>query len=672
MTLPEMASQDVRIASSGRADAVKRLVVGRKLRSSQAGETLLSKRIALPVFASDPLSSVAYSPDEIFLTLSLAGVGAYAYSWKIGLVIGFVMIVVVMSYRQNVRAYQSGGGDYEVATTNLGSSAGLTVASALLVDYVLTVAVSISSAAQYAATTISALEDHKVLVACCAVAFLTAMNLRGVRESGTAFAVPTYIFMFAMLSMGAWGLLQYLTGDLGRAPSADYGILPEEDFVDGFTGAAAAFLLLRTFASGCATLTGVEAIANGVPAFRKPKGRNAATTLLVLGIVATTMALSIVALANLTHVKVVEEPARQLLDPQGKLVDESYHQDPVVGQLAHTIFADFAPGFLLVAVATGLILVLAANTAFNGFPVLASVLAKDGYMARQLTTRGDRLAYSNGVLLLALFSILLIVAFEAEVTRLIQLYIVGVFVSFTASQTGMVVHWNRLLRESDDPIANGKMRMSRAINALGLTVTGVVLVVVLITKFTHGAWIAILAMAVVYAIMLGIRRHYDAVAEELAVVDDDEVLPTRVHAIVLVTQLHKPTLRALAYAQALRPNELEAVVVDTDHAAVSRLMEEWDERGIDIPLRVVHSPYRKAVGPVIDYVRSVRKAHPRGVVSVYVPEYVVGHWWERLLHNQGAFRFKTALLFQPGVVITSVPYQLRSTGAAGGSPPTVV
>ncbi len=662
MTLPEMASRDVRFAQGGRGGALKRLVVGEKLRSSQAGETLLSKRIALPVFASDPLSSVAYSPDEIFLTLSMAGLAAYAYSWKVGLVIAFVLGVVVLSYRQNVRAYQSGGGDYEVAMTNLGSWAGLTVASALLVDYVLTVAVSISSAAQYAATTISPLEDHKVLVAVLAVGFLTAMNLRGVRESGTAFAVPTYVFMVSMLGMIAWGFIQFLTGDLGQAPSADYGILPEEDFVEGFTGAAAAFLLLRTFASGCATLTGVEAIANGVPAFKKPKGRNAATTLLVLGIVATTMALSIVTLANLTHVRVVEIPEEQLLGPDGKLVDSSYHQDPIVGQLAHTIFDNFPPGFFLVAVATGLILMLAANTAFNGFPVLASVLAKDGYMARQLTTRGDRLAYSNGVLLLAAFSIVLIVAFEAEVTRLIQLYIVGVFVSFTASQTGMVVHWNRLLRASDDPIANGKMRMARLINAVGLTVTGVVLVVVLITKFTRGAWIAILAMAVVYAIMLGIRRHYDAVAEELAVVDDDDqVLPTRVHAIVLVFQLHKPTLRALAYAQALRPNELEAVVVDTDHAAVTRLMEEWDERGIGIPLRIVHSPYRKAVGPVVQHVRAVRKAYPRGVVAVYVPEYVVGHWWERLLHNQGAFRIKTALLFQPGVVITSVPYQLQSS-----------
>jgi amino acid transporter len=655
-----MTFRNARPAPPGRADAVKRFVVGRKLRSGQLGETLLPKRIALPVFASDPLSSVAYSPDEIFLTLALAGVTAYAYSWRIGLAIAFVLIVVVMSYRQNVRAYQSGGGDYEVATTNLGSAAGLTVASALLVDYVLTVAVSISSAAQYAATTVGVLEQHKVLVAVTAVVFLTTMNLRGVRESGKAFAVPTYVFMVAVLGMAVWGFARYAAGDLGPAPSAEYELLPEEHFVDGFTGAAAAFLLLRAFASGCATLTGVEAIANGVPAFRKPKGRNAASTLLALGLVATTMSLSIVTLANLTDVKVAEEPATQLLGADGHPVGASYHQDPVVGQLAHTIFEGFAPGFFLVTVATGLILLLAANTAFNGFPVLGSVLAADGYMPRQLRTRGDRLAYSNGVVLLAFFSIVLIVAFEAEVTRLIQLYIVGVFVSFTASQTGMVIHWNRRLRLETDPAERRRMRTSRAINAIGLSVTGTVLVVVLITKFTHGAWIAILAMAVVFLVMLGIRRHYEAVSAELAVDEDDEVLPTRVHAIVLVSQLHKPTLRALAFARATTPNVLEAVVVDTDHAAAAQLLERWDAAGIEVPLRMLDSPFRQTVRPIVGYIRALRKAHPRGVVAVYVPEYVVGHWWQRLLHNQGAFRIKATLIFQPGVTITSVPYQLRS------------
>ena len=661
MTSPELRERH----RTDALDLTKRLLVGRKLRSAQLGETLLPKRLALPVFASDPLSSVAYSPDEIFLTLSIAGVAAYAYSWRIGLVIAFVMIVVVLSYRQNVQAYQSGGGDYEVAKTNLGSNAGLTVASALLVDYVLTVAVSISSAAQYAATTFSALEDHQVLVAVVAVLFLMTMNLRGVRESGKAFAIPTYLFMVAILGMAAWGFAQELLGEgLPDAPTATLALLPEESFVEGFSGAAAAFLLLRAFASGSATLTGVEAIANGVPAFRKPKGRNAATTLLLLGGVATTMALSIVTLANMTGVKVAEDPARQFLGPDGLPVGEEYHQDPVVGQLARTIFEDFEVGFFFVTAATGMILLLAANTAFNGFPVLASILAKDEYMPRQLTTRGDRLAYSNGVVMLALFSIVLIVAFDAQVTRLIQLYIVGVFISFTASQTGMVIHWTKRLRVEREAAVRRRMQTSRLINGFGLSVTGIVLVVVLVTKFAHGAWIAILAMAVVFVVMRAIRAHYTHVADELAVVQEDKFLPTRVHAIVLVSKLHKPTMRALAYAKAARPNVLEAVVVDTDHATTGRLLEEWDDLGIDVPLKVLYSPYRQIVKPVVDYAQSIQRSSPRGVVAVYIPEYVVGHWWERLLHNQSAFRIRSRLLFKPGVTITSVPYQLRSSEAA--------
>ncbi|MDQ4051554.1 MAG: APC family permease [Actinomycetota bacterium] len=649
----------------GVGDVSKRILLGRKLRSSQLGETLLPKRVALPVFASDPLSSVAYSPDEIFLTLALAGATTYTYSWKIGIIIAFVMVAVVLSYRQNVQAYQSGGGDYEVAGTNLGPTAGLTVASALLVDYVLTVAVSISSAAQYAATTFDSLRGHQVLVATILIVFLTAMNLRGVRESGTAFAVPTYVFMVAILGMAAWGFLrEFLGGGLPDAESAALGILPEDSLSGGLSGLALAFLLLRAFASGCATLTGVEAIANGVPAFRKPKGRNAATTLLLLGIIATTMALSIITLANLTGVKVVEDPAHHLLGPNGQPVGENYHQDPVVGQLARTIFEGFPVGFFLVTTATGVILMLAANTAFNGFPVLGSILARDGYMPRQLSSRGDRLTYSNGVILLATFSILLVYFFEAEVTRLIQLYIVGVFVSFTASQAGMVRHWTKLLKTEVDSAVRGRMFTSRIINAFGLSVTATVLVVVLITKFTQGAWIAILAMLIFFVLMRGIRKHYEQVRLELAADEEDNVLPTRVHAIVLVSKLHKPTLRALAFAKASRPNILEGVYVAADPHETNRLLEEWDERNFGVPLKVLHSPYRELVRPIVEYATEIRRANPRGVVAVYIPEYVVGRWWEQLLHNQTALRLKGRLLFTPGVMVTSVPYQLRSSEIA--------
>jgi amino acid transporter len=645
----------------------KRLLVGRKLRSTQLGETLLPKRIALPVFASDALSSVAYAPDEIFLTLSIAGISAYAYSWKIGLLVALVMLIVVASYRQNVHAYPSGGGDYEVATVNVGPTAGLTVASALMVDYVLTVAVSISSGVQNAKSAIPQLAGHEAQIAVGLVVLLAAMNLRGVRESGALFAIPTYIFMFSILGMAIWGLLRMLLGDLPQAESAGLTIEGEGTFsTNGFqlTSLAGIFLIARAFSSGCAALTGVEAISNGVPAFKKPKSKNAATTLALLGSISIAMVVSVVALANVMKVRFAEDPATQLLD-NGVPVGEGYHQDPVIGQLAKGIFDHFSPGFYLVAAATGVILVLAANTAFNGFPVLGSILARDGYLPRQLHTRGDRLAFSNGIVILAGFAIVLIVAFNAEVTRLIQLYIVGVFVSFTISQTGMVRHWTRLLRTEQDPGQRARMMRSRVINTVGLTLTGIVLIIVLITKFLLGAYIAIIAMGVLFMLMKGIHRHYETVRKQMAAEGDEPLmLPSRVHAIVLVSKLHKPTLRALAFAKAARPYMLEAVTVDVDRDESDQLQAEWDTRGIPIPLKRLASPYREITRPILQYVRDIRRQSPRDVVMVYIPEYVVGHWWEHLLHNQSALRLKGRLLFTPGVMVTSVPYQLISASEA--------
>jgi amino acid transporter len=654
-------------------DVFKRVLLGRAMRSDRLSETLLPKRVALPVFASDALSSVAYAPDEIFLTLGIAGLTAYTFSWKVGLVVAAVMLVVVASYRQNVHAYPSGGGDYEVATVNLGRTPGLTVAAALLVDYVLTVAVSISSAAQYAASTIDALKGHEVMTAALAVAVLAAVNLRGVRESGTAFAVPTYAFMAAILGMAAWGFGRYLTGDLPQVTSARFDLAAEPGYSAGLTGLAGGFLLLRAFSSGCAALTGVEAISNGVPAFRKPKSRNAATTLLLLGTIAVTMLTSIIVLANLTHLRFAEDAAEQLrLGGQAgertgnggvRFPDgTTYVQDPVIGQLAKAIFDNVPLLAALVTAVTGLILVLAANTAFNGFPVLGSILAQDRYLPRQLHTRGDRLAYSNGIVILAATAVVLIVAFDAEVTRLIQLYIVGVFVSFTLSQTGMVRHWTRLLRTETDPAARRRMRRSRVINGVGLSVTGLVLVVVLITKFLLGAWIAIAAMVVIFLLMKGIHRHYERVSRELVVDDaDDTMLPSRTHTIVLVSKIHKPTMRAVNYARAMRPTTLEAVTVNVDPEETRALQEDWDRRDIPVPLKVLDSPFREVTDPVIDYVRSIRRSSPRDLVTVLIPEYVVGHWWEHLLHNQSALRLKGRLLFTPGVMVTSVPWQLASS-----------
>jgi len=638
--------------------SAKRALVGRKLRSTQLGETLLPKRIALPVFASDALSSVAYAPDEIFLTLSMGGLSAYAFNWQIGVAVAVVMLTVVASYRQNVHAYPSGGGDYEVATVNLGPAAGLTVGSALLVDYVLTVAVSISSGVQNATSALPFLDGHEAAAASVLVLLLMAMNLRGTKESGRAFAVPTYLFMFAIIAMGVWGYARYAMGDLPEAPSSEFDIAPDGQYENGLVGIAMVFLLARAFSSGCAALTGVEAISNGVPAFQKPKSRNAATTLLLLGTIAITMLMSIIVLADLMHLRYVEDPATQLLR-DGVPIGEGYEQDTVIGQLAKTLYGE-TPLFYFTIACTGVILVLAANTAFNGFPVLGSILARDGYLPRQLDTRGDRLAFSNGIVLLALAAIGLIIAFDAEVTRLIQLYIVGVFVSFNLSQLGMIRHWTRLLAEETDREKRSHMLRSRAVNAFGLAMTATVLVVVLLTKFLAGAWIAILAMTVVFVIMRSIKRHYVLVSSELQIGDEDITLPSRVHAIVLVSKLHKPTMRALAYARVSKANTLEALTVELDHDETVALLEQWDALAIPVPLKVVASPYRELVRPVITYVKQVRKASPRDVVTVYIPEYVVGRWWEQILHNQTALRLKGRLLFMPGVMVTSVPYQLSS------------
>jgi amino acid transporter len=642
--------------------AVKRLLLGRPVRSERLGETLLPKRIALPVFASDALSSVAYAPDEIFLTLAAAGITSFTLSPWIGLTVAFVLFIVVASYRQNVHAYPSGGGDYEVATVNLGVTAGVTVASALLVDYVLTVAVSVSSGAQYAAAALPALRGHEALLAVVVVFILTTMNLRGVRESGTAFAIPTYVFMAAVLGMSAWGFLRFAFGDLPMAESANLTLLPESQYSQGLVGLAGGFLLLRAFSSGCAALTGVEAISNGVPAFKEPKSKNAANTLALLGGIAVTMLLSIIVLAKVMHVRFAEFPADQL-QLNGRSVGTSYVQDPVLTQVARALFSGFPPAFYLIAAATGLILVLAANTAFNGFPVLGSILARDDLLPRQLHTRGDRLAYSNGIILLAGSASVLILVYDAEVTRLIQLYIVGVFISFTLSQTGMVRHWTRLLKTETDQAARLRMMRSRVINAIGLSITGAVLIVVLITKFVRGAYIALLFMLILFLLMQAIRKHYNTVRAELAEEEHKKsrVLPSRVHAIVLVSKVHKPTMRALAYARASRPSVLEAVTVAVDPEETQKLQEEWEQRDIPIPLRALESPYREITRPVLAYVRSIRRDSPRDLIVVFIPEYVVGRWWEQILHNQSALRLKSSLHFMPGVMVASVPWQLRSS-----------
>jgi amino acid transporter len=629
-------------------DVAKRFLVGRKLGSDRLGETLLPKSLALPVFCSDPLSSVAYATQEILLVLSLGGLALLTMAWWVALAVVALLVIVVASYRQTCYAYPTGGGAYAVSRANLGSRAALVAASALLVDYVLTVAVSVAAGVDNIVSAFPVLADSKVLLNVGLIALLALINLRGVKESGTAFAIPTYGFVaIVMIMLGAGGA-RMLSGHPVTAESAHYQIA-----ATGGTFVLA--LALRAFASGCTALTGVEAVSNGVPSFRPPKSRNAAATLAIMGVLAITMFAGITALAIASHVHVTNDNAQLLGFPA------SGAQKTVIAQLGDAVFGGSSVGFYLLQAFTAAILVLAANTAFNGFPILASILGQDGYLPRQFARRGDRLVFSNGIVLLALLAAGLIWAFGASTTRLIQLYIIGVFVSFTLSQAGMVRHWYRRLAATRDRAERRRIHRARAINLVGALVTALVLVIVLITKFTHGAWLVVIAMPALYLMMTAVHRHYRHVAEELAPDPAGAVLPARIHAVVLVSRLHKPALRALAYARATRPDTLTALTVATSQEELRDLQQQWAERGIPVPLTVLESKYRDITGPVLDFIAARRGMGPRDVVVVYLPEYVVGHWWEHLLHNQSALRLKARLLFQPGVMVTSVPWQLTSS-----------
>ena len=638
-------------------ESAKRVLIGRPIRSKAAARQLLPKRLALPIYASDALSSVAYAPDEILLTLALAGSLALIKSVWVGVVVACVLAVVVLSYRQTVHAYPSGGGDYEVVTTNLGPSWGLLVASALLVDYVLTVAVSISSGANYLTTIFPGLRGSEVPIAVGLIIFLTLVNLRGTREAGTAFAIPTYAYMIAIAVMIIVGFVRLFMGNLPMADSAAYDIHAASSHLDGLTGLGGVFLLMRAFSSGCAALTGVEAISNGVPNFKRPKSRNAGITLLMLGGIAASMMISILVLARHTGLQMVDDTSMVYLHGSAQ---PDVHFAPVISQLASTIFGDGSLLFIFVTAVTGFILILAANTAFNGFPTLASVLSRDSFLPRQLYKRGDRLSYSNGIMALAVGASALVILFDASVTRLIQLYVVGVFVSFTLSQLGMIRHWNKRLRLPQNGSERSKVLRSRSVNIIGFMMTGFVLAVVLVTKFTHGAWITVLLIALVFTIQRLIRRHYDTIRGQLRVEDwhTRRALPSRVRALVLVSNLSKPSMRAIATARAQAPINLEIVSVVSDLEEEKHIRREWKESGLPVPLTLVASPFRDITQIVISYVRSRRQRSPEEMLVVYIPQFLVQHWWENILHNQMALRLSRSLLRIPGVVLTIVPWKL--------------
>ncbi|WP_309079970.1 APC family permease [Zhihengliuella sp.] len=648
-------------------EALKRVLVGRPMQTESLKMAPLGRWVALGKLSSNALSSVAYAPDEILLTLAIAGLSAIHFSPYIGLAVMAVMFVIIASYRQSVRAYPGGGGDYVIASTNLGPRAGTTAAAALLIDFVLTVAVSMSSAAHYLVAVFPGLQGHRAEIAAWGVVLLAFVGLRGFGRSRLVQVLPTYLFVGAVLVMLATGSILAATGRLGQAPSADFTIVPEAGFEGGLTGFFGALLLLRAFSTGSAALTGIEAPTSNVQQLRAPRARNAGAILVWLGAVAAVLTLGTLFLAEATHVRMVEEPQRYLrLD--GGPIPADYFQAPVLGQLASAVFGPGSLGAVLILLVTIWVLWTAGVSTFKSFPFLASHLATDGYLPRQLRRRGDRLGYSNGIIALAAAAIVLVLLFDAHLPALIQMYVVGVFVAFTLSQAGMLKHWKRKFVQTPDRQVRARIVRARLLNLVGFLLSLAVLVVVLVTKFVHGAWLALLGIAVLYLVMYSLHRHYEEVDRELAVDFDSETkaLPARVHALVLVTSVQKPVLRALSFARASRPSKLDAIAVDVDEDRTDRIVEDWDRLRVPVPLTVLASPYREVASPLLDYIKSIKRDAPRDLVVVYVPEYVVGRWWEHLVHNQTTLRVRTRLHFEPGVVVASVPWQLseRTHGRA--------
>jgi amino acid transporter len=644
----------------------KNWIIGDPLPTEHLEGQLLPKHLALPIFASDPLSSVAYAPQELLMILMVGGLAFLSFAPWVAVAVVVLLITVVASYRQLIRAYPSGGGDYEVAHRNLGEKAGLVVASALLVDYVMTVVVSVASGVDNIISAIPELNGFRVELAVLFVIILAAVNLRGVSESSKAFAVPTYLFIGSVFVMVVVGLVRTALGDPPVAESATFSVDGES-----LTQAGVILLLLRSFASGCSALTGVEAISNGVPAFRLPKVRNAQMTLVLMGGIAIVLFAGLTAMALISQVHYAEDPCHLI----GWAECATEPQPSLMAQVAAATFGDGSVFFYVIQATTALVLLLAANTAFNGFPLLGSVLARDGYAPKSLSTRGDRLIYSNGVVILALAASLILVVFQANLTVLIQLYIIGVFVSFTLGQTGMVRHWIRALRapvrpvspkrkpsDADArPLTHGAIWRALVINAIGAGMTAVVLIVVTITKFTHGAWIVFVMMPILFLLMMGVNRYYRDVEKEIEVDPTTTFGSAGDHAIVLVGRMQKPTLKALDYAIAARHDSLEAVHVSLDDDETKRLKKDWVKQNIHVKLRILSSPYRDLSYPLIKYIKSRREEHGSEVVTVYMPQYIVGHWWENILHNHKARRIRQKLLLVHGVTVSLVPWLLDSS-----------
>jgi len=673
------------------AAELKRFIIGRALRTEQAAHERLSKKTALAVFSSDALSSTAYATEEILLVLAAAAAygqaGAFKYVVPISIGIGILLVIVATSYRQTIHAYPSGGGAYIVAKENLGTNAGLVAGASLLVDYVLTVAVSIAAGvaaitSMVQGTRYAWLDNHKVFLCLIFITFIAVANLRGVRESGSLFAAPTYAFLISFLFMIGYGLFSYyMYGGAAPIPSAEQIKIAEGYKLQPLT----LFLLLGAFSNGCAALTGIEAISNGVPAFKKPEAQNAATTLVWMALLLTVMFLGTSVLAYLYGV-------------------HPHTSETVISQFARIMFTGpLAWFYYVVQITTALILVLAANTSFADFPRLGSLLARDRFLPRQFATRGDKLVFSNGIVMLAIFSSILVIAFTGDTSRLIPLYAVGVFLSFTLSQSGMVRHWlkvrenspkrkakERKRREEDihytqstvdsetlpdaeleasdqrgstfvnDEVTNGShWKKSIVVNAVGAVATFIVLCVFIATKFIHGAWIVVVVIPLLVFMFRAIHKHYVGVAKELSTEGLSELRPIKHTVIVPISGIHRGVVGALQYAKSIAPEHVQAVYVDFDEEATIKLREKWERWGAGVTLVVLPSPYRELTRPLLRYIARLERKGENDIVTVVLPEFVPAKWWQHLLHNQSSLMLKGALLFKKGVIVTSVPYHLE-------------
>ncbi len=615
----------------------------------------LNKRYALPVFASNALSSVSYAPDQILLTLGLGGIVASGVSLWAGAAVFAVMAVVIISYRQVVLAYPRGGGDYEVARQNLGPNAALVTVSALLVDYSLTIAVSTSVCASYVGALFPALNIHQVLVSVLIIAVLTLLNLSGMRESGNLFAIPAYLFMAAIALLAIFGFVQEALGSLGTADTAAWKLLPAERYQAGVRGLGGLLLFLRAFSGGCVALSGVEGISNGVPAFRKPRPKNARITLAIFALISAAMMFSMLHLAKVTGVKV---PAfdSQMLSENGPLAAKEV--PPVIAQIAHTVFASFPVMAYLVTALTALILVFAAHSAFNWFSQLAQVLSRDGFLPPQIFRRADRRSLSPVICVPALVAAVLIMLTEAQSPKLIEMYIIGVFISLTLSQLGMLRYWNAKLRSRTFQKNRKILRRRWIVNAIGFICTATVLVMVTISRFAHGAWVALVLMVVVFTLLWRIGKYYRLSSDETQILDfvAARAMPSRVQSLVLVSNLDKPTMRAICYARACHPSSLSLVHVEIEPDDFEQLKQTWKKSGVEVPLTVLASPFRDITGPLLQHVRSLRNRSPRDLVVVYIPCYLVKYPWQKFLHNRSVERIRRQLRDLPGVLVVMVPW----------------